>query len=566
MLLRQLAEGRCEVENQYTRVVRPRRQPARARGDRRDDGAARDVRVARPRLDRAERAAPAARVRRLGRRGAVRAARRRGSRTRRRASAARCCIGAIKPWECGVFGTACTPERPLGTCMVSSEGACAAYYNYGATGAATRARAARRGPAGRSSATSVDHARPRRGRQGDARARRGRSSSRSSATRCSTRSATRPSSSSGRRAPRLHDRLLRRQAALLPRRRHRRARGQRHRQRPRGRGRAAARGSRPASSSRRASRSPTCAAIVALDGARPRQRPACPSSTGDTKVVERGKADGALRHDRRRRASLADGRRARPGARPARRPRARLRHARRPRHGRDDRPRRPRARGRDRERHRRRCTSWRQRCSTLGDALRWMRDPTRGGLATALNELAAAGGARGARSTRPRSRCDRRWSGACEILGIDPLYVANEGKLVAVVAAEAADAALAALRGASARRRTPRSSARSRAEPAGHRPPRHRASAAAASSTCSSAIRCRGSVSSRFDCCSARAHDPFFRADPHRHAVVRARIWFQLQPIARAAAAGSRRRGPAWTHVIALDLMGPSRRRYGRGP
>ena len=39
--------------------------------------------------------------------------------------------GQIKPWECGVFGTACTPERPLGTCMVSSEGACAAYYAYG---------------------------------------------------------------------------------------------------------------------------------------------------------------------------------------------------------------------------------------------------------------------------------------------------------------------------------------------------------------------------------------------------------------------------------------------------
>jgi hydrogenase expression/formation protein HypD len=39
--------------------------------------------------------------------------------------------GAIKPWQCKVFGTACTPERPLGTCMVSPEGACAAYYNYG---------------------------------------------------------------------------------------------------------------------------------------------------------------------------------------------------------------------------------------------------------------------------------------------------------------------------------------------------------------------------------------------------------------------------------------------------
>ena len=39
--------------------------------------------------------------------------------------------GVIKPWECKVFGTACTPERPIGTCMVSSEGACAAYYNFG---------------------------------------------------------------------------------------------------------------------------------------------------------------------------------------------------------------------------------------------------------------------------------------------------------------------------------------------------------------------------------------------------------------------------------------------------
>ena len=39
--------------------------------------------------------------------------------------------GVIKPWECKVFGTACTPETPIGTCMVSPEGACAAYYNYG---------------------------------------------------------------------------------------------------------------------------------------------------------------------------------------------------------------------------------------------------------------------------------------------------------------------------------------------------------------------------------------------------------------------------------------------------
>jgi hydrogenase expression/formation protein HypD len=39
--------------------------------------------------------------------------------------------GAIKPTDCKVFGTACTPETPLGACMVSAEGACAAYYSYG---------------------------------------------------------------------------------------------------------------------------------------------------------------------------------------------------------------------------------------------------------------------------------------------------------------------------------------------------------------------------------------------------------------------------------------------------
>lgn len=39
--------------------------------------------------------------------------------------------GVLKPWECRVFGTACTPEKPIGTCMVSPEGACAAYFNYG---------------------------------------------------------------------------------------------------------------------------------------------------------------------------------------------------------------------------------------------------------------------------------------------------------------------------------------------------------------------------------------------------------------------------------------------------
>jgi hydrogenase expression/formation protein HypE len=81
----------------------------------------------------------------------------------------------------------------------------------------------------------------------------------------------------------------------------------------------------------------------------------------------------------------------------------------------------------------------------LGDDLRWMRDPTRGGLATTLNELAAGAGASVVLDEQAIPVRDDVRS-ACELLGIDPLYVANEGKLVAVVAPESADAALAALR------------------------------------------------------------------------------------------------------------------------
>jgi hydrogenase expression/formation protein HypE len=80
-----------------------------------------------------------------------------------------------------------------------------------------------------------------------------------------------------------------------------------------------------------------------------------------------------------------------------------------------------------------------------GPALRCMRDATRGGVASVLNELAAASGT----SVVVRERevpVAPAVAGACEILGIDPMYVANEGKLVAVVAPEAAAAALEALR------------------------------------------------------------------------------------------------------------------------
>ena len=78
-------------------------------------------------------------------------------------------------------------------------------------------------------------------------------------------------------------------------------------------------------------------------------------------------------------------------------------------------------------------------------AIRCMRDPTRGGLSSALNELAAASRVgveldEAAIPLRPEVR------GACEMLGLDPLYVANEGKLIAVVPPADADRVLEAMR------------------------------------------------------------------------------------------------------------------------
>jgi hydrogenase expression/formation protein HypD len=130
MVLKQLADGRCTVENQYARVVpyegnlqalgvlsmvfrlRPHFEwrglgfisqsalelaPAFAEFDAEQRFAVPGVRVADPKA----------------------------------CQCGEVLKGVIKPWECKVFGTACTPEHPIGTCMVSSEGACAAYYNFG---------------------------------------------------------------------------------------------------------------------------------------------------------------------------------------------------------------------------------------------------------------------------------------------------------------------------------------------------------------------------------------------------------------------------------------------------
>jgi hydrogenase expression/formation protein HypE len=83
---------------------------------------------------------------------------------------------------------------------------------------------------------------------------------------------------------------------------------------------------------------------------------------------------------------------------------------------------------------------------SAGSDVRFMRDPTRGGVGTVLNELARDSGF-GVALWEEKLPIRDVVHGACEILGIDPLYVANEGKLLAVVAPEVADIALEALRG-----------------------------------------------------------------------------------------------------------------------
>ncbi|HVY60084.1 MAG TPA: hydrogenase expression/formation protein HypE [Planctomycetota bacterium] len=81
----------------------------------------------------------------------------------------------------------------------------------------------------------------------------------------------------------------------------------------------------------------------------------------------------------------------------------------------------------------------------VGPALHTLRDPTRGGIASALDEIAHASGV-GILLEEDRVPVPPAVHAACEMLGLDPFYVANEGKLVAIVAPEAAEAALAALR------------------------------------------------------------------------------------------------------------------------
>ncbi|HKH16428.1 MAG TPA: hydrogenase formation protein HypD [Solirubrobacteraceae bacterium] len=130
MILAQLAEGRCEVENQYTRVVP-------YEGNRRALEVLAEVFALRPHFEwRGMGFISQSGLKLSGAYADFDAELRYAVPGVRIADPKACQCGevlkgVIKPWECKVFGTACTPERPIGTCMVSSEGACAAYYNFG---------------------------------------------------------------------------------------------------------------------------------------------------------------------------------------------------------------------------------------------------------------------------------------------------------------------------------------------------------------------------------------------------------------------------------------------------
>ena len=130
MLLQQLAEGRSEVENQYTRVVP-------WDGNRRALAAISRVMELRPHFEWRGLGFIANSALRMREAYARYDAERRFPVPGVRVADPKACQcgevlkGVLKPWECKVFGTACTPETPIGTCMVSSEGACAAYYNFG---------------------------------------------------------------------------------------------------------------------------------------------------------------------------------------------------------------------------------------------------------------------------------------------------------------------------------------------------------------------------------------------------------------------------------------------------
>ncbi len=130
LILRQLTDGRCEVENQYSRVVRDAGNPKALQVI----GQTMELRTT---FEWRGLGFISQSALKLRREFADWDAEVRYDIPGVRVADPKACQcgevlkGVIKPWECKVFGTACTPDHPIGTCMVSSEGACAAYFNYG---------------------------------------------------------------------------------------------------------------------------------------------------------------------------------------------------------------------------------------------------------------------------------------------------------------------------------------------------------------------------------------------------------------------------------------------------
>lgn len=130
MIVAQLVDGRAAVENQYRRLVQPQ-------GNRVALAAMADVFEPREHFEwRGLGSIPSSGLRLRSAYARFDAERAFAIPALRVADPKACQCGeilrgALDPWECKVFGTACTPETPVGACMVSSEGACAAYYTYG---------------------------------------------------------------------------------------------------------------------------------------------------------------------------------------------------------------------------------------------------------------------------------------------------------------------------------------------------------------------------------------------------------------------------------------------------
>jgi hydrogenase expression/formation protein HypD len=129
LALRQLEEGRCEVENQYVRAVR-------RGGNREAQAVVAEVYEACDRPWRGLGVLPQSGLRLTAAYRDLDAEARFAVESVRTEESPLCRSGEVlqgrlRPDECGAFGTLCTPERPLGAPMVSSEGACAAYWKYG---------------------------------------------------------------------------------------------------------------------------------------------------------------------------------------------------------------------------------------------------------------------------------------------------------------------------------------------------------------------------------------------------------------------------------------------------